>query len=111
MSPPCPAGLPYRIFSMDPTSIGIILGACAIVALGFYFLKKNREASKWKMDPRLNDLALWAYACMLDVTDLKDSNNLPVPNVKGVDEPWGNRAFGSFAMPSRNIRVQITRPY
>ena len=96
---------------MDPTSIGIILGACAIVGAGFYFLKKKRESSKWKMDPRLNDLALWAYACMLDVTGLEEENYLPVPNVKGVDAPWGNGAIGTFSMPSRSIKVQITRPY
>ena len=96
---------------MDPTSVGIILGACAIVALGFYFLKKNKEASKWKMDPRLNDLAEWAYTCMLDVTGLEKENALPCPKVRGVDAPWGSGAFGAFYMPSRSIKVQITRPY
>ena len=96
---------------MDPTSVGIILGALAIVAVGFYFLKKKREASKWKMDPRLDELARWAYACMLDVTGLSEANDLPCPNVKGVDAPWGNSAVGTFSMPSRSIKVQITRPY
>ena len=96
---------------MDPTSIGIILGACAIVGAGFFFLKKNREASKWKMDPRLDELARWAYACMLDITGLVAFKNLPCPNVKGVDAPWGNGVVGTFSMPSRSIKVQITRPY
>ena len=93
---------------MDIASIGIILAAFAIVAVGFLFLKKKRESSKWKMDPRLNELAQWAYACMLDVTGLE---GLPCPKVKGVDAPWGNGAFGTFYMPSRSIKVQITRPY
>ena len=96
---------------VDPVSIGIILAACAIVGAGFYFLKKKRETSKWKMDPRLDELARWAYACMMDVTDLKENVTMPVPHVKGVDAPWGNGAFGTFYFPSRCIKVQITRPY
>ena len=96
---------------MDMASIGIIVAALAVVALGFYFLRRNKQKTMWKMDPRLNDLALWAYACMLDVTGLAEDNSMPVPNVKGVDAPWGNGAFGMFYMPSRDIKVQITRPY
>ena len=96
---------------IDPASIGIILAALVIVGTGFYLLKRNRQKTMWKMDPRLRPLAKWAYACMLDVTDLEASNKLPVPNVKGVDEPWGGGFFGTFYMPSRNIKVQITRPY
>ena len=96
---------------IDPASVVIILTAFAIVGAGFFFLRKKREQMMWKMDPRLRPLAEWAYACMLDVTDLAKGNKLPVPNVKGVDAPWGNGAFGTFYMPSRSIKVQITRPY
>ncbi len=70
----------------------------------------------WDMDPRLANLAEWAYACMLDVTGL-DPDELPVPPVLGVDEPWGEAGyFGTYYSNSsdvsrRRIKVQITRPY
>ena len=96
---------------VDFTSIGIAIGiAAVIVAVGLYFLKRKRETSKWAMDPRLKPLAEWAYACMCDVVQL-DPKRLPVPNVKGVDSPWFDGVFGSFYMPTRDIKVQITRPY
>ena len=62
------------------------------------------------MDPRLADLAVWAYDCMLDVTGLAASNTLSVPNVQGVDAAWGKGVIGTFYHSSRSIRVQITRP-
>ena len=97
---------------IDPASVVTILAALAILAAGFYLLKRNKQKTMWKMDPRLEPLALWAYACMEDVTGLKASTSkFPVPNVKGVDAPWGNSAVGTFSMPSRSIKVQITRPY
>ncbi len=70
----------------------------------------NDNPWTWDMDPRLANLAEWSYACMLDVTGLAATNTLPVPNVQGVDEPWGNGAFGTYYSSSRHIRVQITRP-
>jgi len=71
------------------------------------------DASGWKidMDPRLAALQAFSYACMLDVTGLAATNTLPPPNVRGVDEPWGNGAFGEYYSASRSIQVQITRPY
>lgn len=69
----------------------------------------DKNAWAWDMDPRLASMAEWAYDCMLDVTDLEPSV-LPVPNVLGVDEPWGNGAVGTFYRSSRHIKVQITRP-
>ena len=63
-----------------------------------------------RMDPRLADVQVWAYACMLDVTGLAEGNTLPVPPVQGVDESWGNGIVGTYYRSSRSIRVQITRP-
>ncbi len=70
------------------------------------------NADDWtiRMDPRLADLAVWAYDCMLDVTGLADGNTLPPPNVQGVDAPWGNGIVGTYYHASRAVRVQITRP-
>ena len=99
------------ISNMDFASIGIVAASLIVVAIGYFFLRKKKKEPRWEMDPRLNDLALWAYACMLDVTGLSEANALPVPNVKGVSAPWGSGAFGTFYMPSRSIKVQITRPY
>ena len=72
----------------------------------------GKGSNGWPMDPRLANLAQWAYACMLDVTGLKPGE-MPVPNVRGVDEPWGpeKNKIGSFFIGSRFIQVQITRPY
>ncbi len=73
----------------------------------------NVDAWTIRMDPRLADLQVWAYNCMLDVTGLADGNTLPPPPVQGVDEPWGNGYFGAYYRSSaskRFIRVQITRP-
>ena len=53
-----------------------------------------------RMDPRLADLAVWAYDCMLDVTGLADGHTKSVPPGRGVDEPWGNGAFGTYYWPS-----------
>ncbi len=95
---------------MDPTSVGIVLGAFGILAIGWFFLQRSKKKSKWSMDPRLEPLALWAYDCMCDVVKL-DPKHLPVPKVRGVDESWGNGNVGTFIMPSRSIKVQITSPY
>ncbi len=72
----------------------------------------GKGSNGWHMDPRLSNLAEWAYACMLDVTGL-EPGEMPVPPVLGVDEPWGAKKnkIGSFSKGSRFIRVQITRPY
>lgn len=70
----------------------------------------DRDAPNWPMDPRLANMAEWAYDCMLDVTDL-NPNELPTPKVRGVNEPWEGGAFGSYYWPSRRIKAQITRPY
>ena len=70
----------------------------------------NSDAWTIRMDPRLAPLAVWAYDCMLDVTGLAAGNTLAVPPVRGVAEPWGNGAFGTYYWPSRSIQVQITRP-
>ncbi len=96
---------------MDPASVGIILGALVIVGAGFLFLRKKKKEPKWPMDPRLKPLAEWAYACMLDVTGLSEENELPPPNVKGIDSSQGDRVWGTFYMPSRSIQVTINRPY
>ncbi len=102
---------------MEPISIAIILGSIVIIVIGYFLIfRKKGKGSDWKMDPRLKDLSKWAYACMLDVTGL-DPDELPVPPVKGVDEPWGsNNAFGTYYsnfddVTVRSIKVQITRPY
>ena len=49
-----------------------------------------------RMDPRLADLAVWAYDCMLDVTGIAEGNTLPVPPVQGVDEQWGIGVVGTY---------------
>jgi len=77
-----------------------------IVMLG---LLSSCNRGDWDMDPRLANLAEWAYECAMDATGL-DPDELPVPPVLGVDEPWGDGAWGSYNWPSRRIRVQITRP-
>ncbi len=65
----------------------------------------------WGMDPRLKEMANWAYDCMVEVTGLKPGAR-STPKVKGVNEPWGSKgAFGTYYWPSRRIKVQITRPY
>ncbi len=89
--------------------IRILMVLLLVVAAGC-----NRDSRKnswtFDMDPRLARLAEWSYACMLDAAGLAEGNTLPVPNVQGVDEPWGDRVVGTFYHASRAIRVQITRP-
>ena len=64
----------------------------------------------WDMDPRLAALQEWSYACVMEVSGL-DPNELPAPNVLGVDEPWGiKNYFGTYYHSKRLIKVQITRP-
>ncbi len=64
------------------------------------------------MDPRIADLADWAYACMLDVTGL-EPGEMRVPPVTGVNEPWGaaGNVTGMYSWPSRWIQLWITQPY
>ncbi len=71
----------------------------------------NEEDWIIRMDPRLADMQVWSYACMLDVTGLAATNKLPPPNVQGVDKPWGDGVVGQFFYSSRSIRVKITQPY
>ncbi len=89
--------------------IRMLMALLLVVAAGCNRDSRN-NSWEWDMDPRLERLALWAYDCMLDVAGLAAGNTLPVPNVQGVDEPWGERVVGTFYHASRHIRVQITRP-
>lgn len=87
--------------------------ALALVALaGCGGGSGGKGGNGWDMDPRLDALAEWSYACARDAAGL-DPDGLPVPPVKGVDEPWGplKNKVGSYTKVARFIQVQITRQY
>ena len=89
-----------------PIIIGVVI-LIAVVVLFIVLKKRRKSKTDWPMDPRLRKMAEWAYACVLEVTGVP-VGELPVPNVKGTREKWGdNNAIGSYYMSTRSILVLL----
>ena len=63
----------------------------------------------WPMDPRVADMANWAYACTQLVLGLDPSKYGPGPNVKGVEDRWPG-AIGTWYPKTYTIKVWINSP-
>jgi len=71
---------------------------------------RGGDSTGWNMDPRVADLARWAYACTQQVLALNPADYGPAPNVKAVENKWNGNVTGSYFERTNTVKVWLNAP-